>query len=93
MASTQKILAELVDHITGKQNLYRSCYSADLKRLEIVHGTTVITEALRLVERNAHIDGDAWDRRGHAMTVSRAIDRLLIRRAEDPDSFSDDVKV
>jgi len=40
--SSQKILAELIDQIASKQNLYRSCYSADLKRLETTHGSAAI---------------------------------------------------
>jgi hypothetical protein len=75
MASSPKILAELADHIARKQNLYRSCYSADLKRLENAHGPAAITAALELVERKR--DADAWDQRGHAVEVRRAVDRLL----------------
>jgi hypothetical protein len=88
-----RTLAEIVDTIGAKQHLYRTAFATDLDRLKRRHGEAVIAEALRLVERNARVDVDAWDRRGHAVTVSRAVDRLLIRRAEDPDSFFDDVKV
>jgi hypothetical protein len=62
------------------QNLYRSCYSADLKRLETTHGSAVITEALQLIERNAQGDARAWDHRGHAVEVRKAIERLLTER-------------
>ena len=50
--SSQKILAELVDQIASKQNLYRSCYSADLKRLETTHGNAAIasTRTVRKAE-------------------------------------------
>jgi len=80
--SSQKILAELVDHISHKQNLYRSAYSADLKRLESTHGSAAIAEALQLVERKR----DA----GHGDEVRQAVDRLLQRRRRitDFDSFA-----
>jgi hypothetical protein len=58
--------------------LYRSCYSADLKRLEITHGRAAITEAMQLVERNnAQREAGAWDQPGHAVEVRQAVDRLL----------------
>jgi hypothetical protein len=75
---SQKILAELVDHISHKQNLYRSAYSADLKRLEITHGSAAITEALQLVEHNnAQHNASRWDAPGHAVEVRNAIGKLL----------------
>jgi len=92
MASSPKILAELVDHITAKQRLYRTAFAADLDQLRRRYGETVLVEVLRRIELKPHTD--AWDRRGHSATVRRAIGRLLQRRAEDPESFSDDgVKV
>ena len=91
--TSARTLAEIVDAIAAKERLYRTCFAADLSRLRARHENAVIAEALQRVERNARVGAGAWDRRGHAVTVRQAIDRLLIRRAEDPDSFSDDVKV
>ena len=91
--TSARTLAEIVDAIAAKERLYRTCFAADLSQLRARHGDAAITEALQVVERNARVGAGAWDRRGHAVTVRQAIDRLLIRRAEDPDSFSDDVKV
>jgi len=85
--SSQKILADLVDQIASKRNLYQSCYAADLKRLETKHGAAVIAEALQLVERNAHRDADAWDQRGRATEVRAAVDRLLQHRQPQDHRF------
>jgi hypothetical protein len=88
---SQKILAELVDHISHKQNLYRSCYSADLKALETTHGSAAITEALQLVESKRDVSRS--DAPGHATEVRQAVERLLGRKAADPDAFDDATKI
>src|SRR5262249_35594184 len=86
--SSQKILAELVDQITSKRNLYRSAYSADLKRLESAPGAAAIAEALQLVvERDARRDAGSWDPQGHAVQVRQAVDRLLQRRQPQDHRF------
>jgi hypothetical protein len=83
MVGSRKIIHELADHIQHKQNLYRSAYSADLKRLEITHGSAAIAEALQLAdERNR--ETSRWDAPGHAVEVRQAVDRLL---GHKPDAF------
>jgi hypothetical protein len=62
VVSSAAILDELVDYITAKQRLYRSCFSADLKRLETTHGTAVLAEALARIER------DPWDQADHRVS-------------------------
>jgi hypothetical protein len=61
-----------------------------LRGLRAQHGEAAIAEALQVIARNAHGETGAWDSTGHRAAVSRAIDRLLVRRAEDPESFPDD---
>jgi hypothetical protein len=91
MVNRQRIIAELADTIAARRRLYQSAYDADLARLRATHGKTALAEALRHLEPTP---ASTWDEGGHRREVARAVNRLLERRAADPDSFSDDgVKV
>jgi hypothetical protein len=75
----------------ARRRLYRSAYDADLTRLRATHGETALAEALRHL---GSAPASTWDEGGHRHEVARAVNRLLNRKAADPDSFSDDgVKV
>jgi hypothetical protein len=85
---SHKIVTEIADQIASKQNLYRSCFSADLKRLETTHGDAAIAEALQLVdERDARREAGAWNKAGHHDAVEAAVDRLLQRRQPQDHRF------
>jgi hypothetical protein len=43
---SQKILAELVEHIGRKQTLYQSAYRADLARVREIHGEAMLAQVL-----------------------------------------------
>src|SRR5262249_18320155 len=45
--------------------------------------------ALQTLELTSH----AWDARGHARAVEHAVDRLVERKARDPDGFDDATKI
>jgi hypothetical protein len=74
---SEKILAELVDRITGKQDLYRTAYASDLKRIECDHGAEVLAEVLSRVERNREAGPE--NQGDHAREVAREVDRVLRR--------------
>jgi hypothetical protein len=74
VSSSRKIVAEIADAISSKQNLYRAAYDADLTRIRAQHGEAALAEALQLAEqRNVGA--------GHTAEV-RAADRLL-RKPQD----------
>jgi len=72
-SSSAVIIHEIIDAIAAKQNLYRSAYAADLKRLEITHGYDAVVEALARLEASSA--SSAWDAGGHrARSTARSGD-------------------
>jgi hypothetical protein len=61
-SSSAVIIHEIADAIASKQNLYRSAYAADLKRLEVTHGHDAVVEALARLE--ARLEFERLGRRG-----------------------------
>jgi hypothetical protein len=91
--SSTRIISELAERISERRRIYNAALEADMKRLRQQHGDSAIEEALQKLERNAHGNAGTWDAGGHRAEVTRAIDRLLVGKAEDPDSFDDATRI
>jgi hypothetical protein len=89
-STSARILGELKDAIDAKRNLYRSCYQVFLKSLESKHGCDSVATVLAQLDGHDNANPDRWDASGHAAAVNRAVDRLLTRRAQDPEKFGID---
>jgi hypothetical protein len=87
MVSSAVILDELVDQITARAKLYRSCLVADLRRLEAKHGTAALEQAMVRIEQNEH--RETWDAAGHRDAVANAVAKLTQRWHTDPENFPD----
>jgi hypothetical protein len=85
-SSSDKIVDEIAERIAERQRVYDAALAADMTRLCRTHGADLVAQALERLNEPPRSSGN-FDARAHRQEVSRAISRLLQRRAEDPERF------
>jgi hypothetical protein len=83
-----RVIVELAEHIKARCNVYSSALQADLTNLRRTHGAEPVREALGMLDELRAVA--SWDSEAHRREVQHAIDRLLMRKAEDPENFRPD---
>jgi hypothetical protein len=91
-SSADKVIDAIAERITERRRIYDAAMEADVTLLCRAHGTGLVVEALQRLKEPPRPSA-SWDARAHRAEVSRAVNRLIERKARDPDAFDDATKI
>jgi hypothetical protein len=72
-----RIILELAEQISAREELYDAAFESDLAVLRKRHGEGPVEEALAVLEAREAEAGEPWDQQGHTLEVQRGITRVL----------------
>jgi hypothetical protein len=80
-------IADLVEKILEREQIYEAAFEADVANLTRVHGEAPVREVLQLLDTRRAGGADHWDGPGHTQAVRRGIAPVLSDHEERPDDF------